>query len=170
MALFSYFCPRDRRQIRAVEFGIGTVPVGIENYTIIYNKEKILCGERKKTKIIATLSDFRANEDFVRQLFEAGMDVVRINSAHLTEEGASRIVEAVRKVSPSIPVILDTKGPEIRVTAVAEEYDGGIEFQVGDRVRVRGTADAIPSTRELIYLNVATIVPRHRGGGPPVDR
>lgn len=41
----------------------------------------------KKTKIVATLSDFRANEEFVRGLFEAGMDVVRINSAHVTEEG-----------------------------------------------------------------------------------
>lgn len=39
----------------------------------------------KKTKIVATLSDFRANEEFVRGLFEAGMDVVRINSAHVTE-------------------------------------------------------------------------------------
>lgn len=50
----------------------------------------------KKTKIVATLSDFRANEEFVRGLFEAGMDVVRINSAHVTEEGAAKIVEAVR--------------------------------------------------------------------------
>ena len=49
----------------------------------------------KKTKIVATLSDFRANEEFVRGLFEAGMDVVRINSAHVTEEGAAKIVEAV---------------------------------------------------------------------------
>ena len=48
----------------------------------------------KKTKIVATLSDFRANEEFVRGLFEAGMDVVRINSAHVTEEGAAKIVEA----------------------------------------------------------------------------
>lgn len=46
----------------------------------------------KKTKIVATLSDFRANEEFVRGLFEAGMDVVRINSAHVTEEGAAKIV------------------------------------------------------------------------------
>ncbi len=28
----------------------------------------------KKTKIVATLSDFRANEEFVRGLFEAGID------------------------------------------------------------------------------------------------
>ena len=83
----------------------------------------------KKTKIVATLSDFRANEEFVRGLFEAGMDVVRINSAHVTEEGAAKIVEAVRRVNPAIPVILDTKGPEIRVTAVADEYGGARDGQ-----------------------------------------
>lgn len=112
----------------------------------------------KKTKIVATLSDFRATEEYVRSLFEAGMDVVRINSAHATEEGAAKIVEVVHRVNPAIPIILDTKGPEIRVTAVAEEYGGAIEFKAGDRVRVRGTATTEPSRRELIYLNVATIV------------
>ena len=111
----------------------------------------------KKTKIVATLSDFRANEEFVRGLFEAGMDVVRINSAHVTEEGAAKIVEAVRRVNPAIPVILDTKGPEIRVTAVAE-YGGAIGFQAGECVKVRGTANGEPSTRDTIYFNVATVV------------
>ena len=103
----------------------------------------------KKTKIVATLSDIRANEEFVRGLFEAGMDVVRINSAHVTEEGAAKIVEAVRRVNPAIPVILDTKGPEIRVTAVADEYGGAIGFQTGERVKVRGTADGEPYTDDL---------------------
>ena len=43
--------------------------------------------EMKKTKIVATLSDRRCTEVFVRQLHDAGMDVVRINSAHVTVEG-----------------------------------------------------------------------------------
>ena len=33
----------------------------------------------KKTKIVATMSDFRCTEEFVKQLFDAGMDVVRVN-------------------------------------------------------------------------------------------
>ena len=33
----------------------------------------------KKTKIVATMSDFRCTEEFVRELSDAGMDVVRIN-------------------------------------------------------------------------------------------
>lgn len=41
----------------------------------------------KKTKIVATMSDFRCTEEFVKQLFDAGMDVVRVNSAHVSEDG-----------------------------------------------------------------------------------
>ncbi|MEG2612849.1 MAG: pyruvate kinase, partial [Alistipes sp.] len=46
----------------------------------------------KKTKVVATLSDFRCTEDFVQKLYDAGMDVVRVNSAHASEEGATKIV------------------------------------------------------------------------------
>ena len=113
---------------------------------------------RKKTKIVATLSDFRATEEFVRKLCDAGMDVVRINSAHVTEEGAARIVEAVHRVNPAIPVMLDTKGPEIRVTAVAAACGAGIEFRKGDRVAVRGSAGSAETTHEVVYMNVPTIV------------
>ena len=57
----------------------------------------------KKTKIVATMSDFRCTEEFVRQLADAGMDVVRINSAHVTLEGASRIVETSIGSIPPFP-------------------------------------------------------------------
>jgi len=112
----------------------------------------------KKTKIVATLSDFRCTEEFVQRLYDAGMDVVRINSAHVDEQGAAHIVETVHRVNPSIPVMIDTKGPEIRVTAVAAEYGDGIDFRAGDRVAVRGSDGSDPSTRETIYMNVPGIV------------
>ncbi len=112
----------------------------------------------KKTKIVATLSDFRCSEEFVRSLAAAGMDVVRINTAHLTEEGASKIVETVHRVDPSIPVMIDTKGPEIRVTALAAELGERIGFRAGDRVEVRGSEGSDATTREVIYLNVPGIV------------
>ena len=58
----------------------------------------------KKTKIVATMSDFRCTEEFVKQLFDAGMDVVRVNSAHVSEDGATHIVETVHRVNPAIPI------------------------------------------------------------------
>lgn len=112
----------------------------------------------KKTKIVATISDFRCSEEFIRSLYDAGMDVVRINSAHASEEGAARIVETVHRVNPAIPIILDTKGPEIRVTNISQEYEGSILFRAGDEVKVRGTAGGELTTREVIYMNVATVV------------
>ncbi len=112
----------------------------------------------KKTKIVATMSDFRCTEEFVRQLADAGMDVVRINSAHVTLEGASRIVETVHRVNPAIPVMIDTKGPEIRVTTLAPEFGERIEFKAGDRVAVRGSDGSDATTREVVYMNVPGIV------------
>ncbi|MFR9502884.1 MAG: pyruvate kinase [Rikenellaceae bacterium] len=112
----------------------------------------------KKTKIVATISDFRCGEEIIKNLYDAGMDVVRVNSAHVTEASASKIVENVHKVNPAIPVMIDTKGPEIRVTTLAEEFDGAIEYQVGDKVTVRGTATAEPTRRDTIFMNVPTIV------------
>ena len=73
--------------------------------------------EKKKTKIICTISDIRCDEEFIRDLYENGMNVVRINSAHATLEGAQKIVENVRKVSDKIAILVDTKGPEVRLTS-----------------------------------------------------
>jgi pyruvate kinase len=45
----------------------------------------------KRTKIVATISDKNCEPAFLRQLFEAGMDVVRVNSAHLDTEGVTKL-------------------------------------------------------------------------------
>ena len=112
----------------------------------------------KKTKIVATMSDFRCTEEFVKNLFDAGMDVVRVNSAHVSEEGATHIVETVHRVNPAIPIMIDTKGPEIRVTTIADEYGNSINFRPGDRVAVRGSDGSDFTTRKVVYMNVPSIV------------
>ncbi len=114
--------------------------------------------KNKKTKIVATISDLRCSQDLIRSLYDAGMDVVRVNSAHVTEESATAVVKNVHAVNPAIPVMIDTKGPEIRVTSVADEYDGKIEFTVGETVEIRGTDSAQKCTKEIIYMNVPSIV------------
>ena len=74
----------------------------------------------KKTKIICTIADNRCDEGFIRQLYENGMNVVRINSAHASLEGAQMVVDNVRKVSDRIAILIDTKGPEVRLTQMAD--------------------------------------------------
>lgn len=89
---------------------------------------------RKRTKIVATISDKKCDAEFIRNLFEAGMDVVRINSAHLEIEGALEIIRNVRSVSERIAILLDTKGPEIRTTICDEP----VSLKKGEKVKVTG--------------------------------
>ncbi len=113
----------------------------------------------KRTKIVATVSDLRCEVDFIRQLHEEGMNVVRINSAHVTTESATRVVNNVRAVSDRIAILIDTKGPELRITAMSEEYPQGIQVAAEDIVRIKGTADNNqPSGKDFLYINDALIV------------
>ena len=107
----------------------------------------------KKTKIIATISDRRCEVEFIRSLYDAGMNVVRINTAHLTTEGANRIVENTRKVSDQIAIIVDTKGPEIRTTALDPKYAEGIAVSTGQTIKLCGTDHDLTSDEQTIYLN-----------------
>lgn len=105
----------------------------------------------KKTKIVATISDRRCDVDFIRSLFEAGMNVVRINSAHTSFEGATAIVNNTRAVSDKIAILVDTKGPEIRTTRMADE---GIAVKEGDLIPMRGTDDNdMLSSADCLFLN-----------------
>ena len=46
----------------------------------------------KQTKIVASISDRRCDVDFIKQLFEAGMNVVRMNTAHASREGFEALI------------------------------------------------------------------------------
>jgi len=92
---------------------------------------------RKRTKIVATISDKNCETVFIKELFEAGMDIVRINSAHLDLNGALRIIKNTREVSDKIAILIDTKGPEIRTTIC----DNPIQLKKGDKIDIVGDPD-----------------------------
>ena len=50
--------------------------------------------------------------DFLKSLFDEGMNVVRLNTAHQSLEDALKVIRNVREVSERIALLLDTKGPE----------------------------------------------------------
>ncbi|GAB1453171.1 pyruvate kinase [Draconibacterium sp.] len=68
----------------------------------------------RQTKIVATISDQRCDIPFIESLYKAGMNVARINTAHITPEGGLELINNIRSVSKSIAILIDTKGPEIR--------------------------------------------------------
>ena len=109
----------------------------------------------KQTKIVATVSDKRCDVEFVRDLFENGMNVVRMNSAHLDAEGFNKIITNVRAVSNTIAILMDTKGPEMRTTAIAD--DGRINFSTGDYVKMSGNPNQL-TTKEHICISYSNFV------------
>jgi len=101
----------------------------------------------KRTKIVATISDKHCEADFIRELYEAGMNVIRINSAHLDTEGALKIILNARQVSNKIALLIDTKGPEIRTTIC----DSPITLKKGSTINIIGEPGKI-SSPDGIYV------------------
>lgn len=102
----------------------------------------------KKTKIVATISDKKCDVDFIRELYENGMNIVRLNTAHQTYDDALKVINNVRKVSDKIAILLDTKGPEIRTN----EQDADIPVEAGDIVHIKGAKGA-KSTIDCINMS-----------------
>lgn len=108
------------------------------------------------TKIVATISDLKCEVEFIKELYDAGMTVVRINTAHASFEGALKIIENVRAVSPNIAILIDTKGPEIRTTRC--ESSKGFEVSIGDKISVKGGDNETISTKSCLFVNDLNIV------------
>ena len=109
---------------------------------------------KKFTKIVATVSDKRCDIEFIKALAEAGVNVVRMNSAHLDYDGFRMIVDNVRAADPSLGIMMDTKGPEIRTTGTTS--GSPIEFHTGDTIDFIGNPDGLSSSSE-IYLSYPRI-------------
>nr|WP_251622463.1 pyruvate kinase [Odoribacter lunatus] len=102
----------------------------------------------KRTKIVATISDKRCDVEFLRELYEAGMDVVRLNTAHQTLDDAMKVIRNVREVSNKIPLLIDTKGPEVRTRMVTEP----MQVKKGEIIYVTGE-EGLTSEKKLIHVS-----------------
>jgi len=111
----------------------------------------------KKTKIVATISDKRCDVEFLQKLYDAGMNVVRLNTAHQNLDQAKMVIENVRKVSDKIALLVDTKGPEIRTSSLGEE----INVAKGDTLIIKGdpNGQTKDNTLYVSYPHIVAEVP-----------
>ncbi len=91
----------------------------------------------RKTKIVATISNLNCSPEFIAGLYEAGINVVRLNTAHMSHEDALEVITNTRTVSPKIGILLDTKGPEIRTC----DADSPLAVKHGDSIRIKGASE-----------------------------
>nr|MCR4674787.1 pyruvate kinase [Lachnospiraceae bacterium] len=87
---------------------------------------------KRKTKIICTIGPASQDQDTLRKLMLAGMNVCRLNFSHGDydeQRGKLQNIRAVREeLNLPIATLLDTKGPEIRLK---EFKDGFIMLEEG---------------------------------------
>lgn len=85
-----------------------------------------------KTKILCTIGPSCQDKEVLKSMYEAGMDGVRINTAHGDFEQYGHIVDIIREINDSIPILVDIKGPELRAKIVSDmQLSKGRKITVG---------------------------------------
>ena len=108
---------------------------------------------KKSTKIVATVSDMRCDIPFVKSIVDEGVNVVRLNSAHMDHEGFDRVIDNTRAVSKHVALLMDTKGPEVRTTKAEKP----LIMVTGKTVEIIADPDKL-STEECIAVNYSGFV------------
>ena len=73
----------------------------------------------KKTKIVCTIGPSVSNYEMIKKLILSGMNVARLNFSHGTHSDHLKVINIIKELSEEtnkkIGILLDTKGPDIRV-------------------------------------------------------
>ena len=84
----------------------------------------------KKTKIVATIGPASDAPETIKQLYEYGVDVFRLNFSHGTHESHGKVIDTIRSLNlKNAAILLDTKGPEIRVGEIRDK----VHVKEGDK-------------------------------------
>ena len=100
------------------------------------------------TKIVATISSRNCSVEFIQSLYDAGMNVARLNTAHMSHDDAKVVIDNIRAVSDKIGILLDTKGPEIRTASAIDP----LPVRYGDAVRI-SSEPGKSSYNDIIFVS-----------------
>lgn len=114
----------------------------------------------RKTKVICTMGPASEDPQVLSKMMQAGMNIARLNMSHAKKgeyDAPLTKIELVRKVQKElgnhIGIMLDTKGPEIRLRT----FEGGeVVLQEGDKF-VLTTDQSVVGTKDKVavsYLNL----------------
>ena len=105
----------------------------------------------RKTKIVCTLGPATDNEDVLRQIILAGMNVARCNFSHASYEEHKQRMDLVKRLrkelNKPVAILLDTKGPEVRTKNFKE---GKAVLEEGQLFTL--TADEVEGTKDIVSV------------------
>jgi len=101
----------------------------------------------KNTKIVSTIGPATENEKTIEELIDAGVNVFRQNFSHVNHEKHAEIFEMIRATTEKTAIMMDTKGPEIRLGKIEEDT----VLEQGHKVTI--TTEEIKGDSEKISVN-----------------
>ncbi len=107
----------------------------------------------KRTKIVATIGPASDSEEKLRELFIEGVDVCRLNFSHGTRDEhlvrINRIKKLREEMNLPIAIMLDTKGPEIRIGKFKDDAEYRLES--GDKFTI--TTKDVEGARDMVSVS-----------------
>lgn len=105
-----------------------------------------------RTKIIATLGPASSDKDTLRKMFEAGLDVCRINFSHSNYEDAKSVIKSIREMNEEldtdVAILADLQGPKLRV---GEMESGKVFLEKGSTIEF--VTDKCLGTTSKIFMS-----------------
>jgi pyruvate kinase len=110
----------------------------------------------KKTKIVATLGPASSDKEILRQMFEAGVNVCRLNFSHGAYEDHAAVVKTIRELNEetglNVAILADLQGPKIRTN---EMENNGVELINGSEVLI--VTEKVLGTAQKFSINYADL-------------
>ena len=110
-----------------------------------------------KTKMIATIGPSSKSKETIKKMILEGVDVIRINMSHSSFEDARDIILNLRELNRELSVItgimIDTRGPEIRITELEKNK---VKLIKGNTIRI--IKNNIKGNENMISLSLPDVI------------
>lgn len=106
----------------------------------------------RRTKIVCTLGPASDSPEMIKKLISSGMDVARLNFSHGTHESHGKVIKSFKKARKEsgkpVALMLDTKGPEIRVGV----FENGAKFILEEGQTFTLTTEETEGTKKKVSV------------------
>jgi len=104
-----------------------------------------------KAKIVATVGPASSSKEVMKEMIQAGVNVIRINFSHCDHDEARRIIKCVYEINMELgtatAILADLQGPKLRIG----EVEKGASLSSGDELRF--TTNQVIGNSECVYMN-----------------
>jgi pyruvate kinase len=112
-------------------------------------------GLYNKTKIVATIGPATEDEETLKKIILAGVDVCRLNFSHGSHDAHLEVIQKIRKINKeldaNVAILMDLQGPKLRIGKV----EGEMTLEDGQSILI--TTEPCISTPKILYVSYSRL-------------